>query len=225
VALLAVMLATTPVAWSKDANGDTADSDPSSVASVWFDKLYDLVKSEGTPPPAASRIYGVAAVSLYEAIVSGTEEHRSLVGQLNGLRQLPRPEKGVKYHWPTVANAALAQTIRGIFTSLKAENLAAVNALGGNAIDQGYGIVLDAETNAYVAGNTASTDLPTTPGAFDTTFNGSFDNPAPRSRLGSRNAIQPGDEIAREGDADLDPSCVHTRHATILRTTHPTTRP
>ena len=129
VTLLAVVLAMAPVAWSKDKKRDAADSYPSEVASKWFDTLYDVVKSEGTSPPPASRIYGVTAVSLYESIVSGTEEHRSLVGQLNGLRRLPRPQKGAKYHWPTVANAALARTIRGIFTSLKAENLAAVNAI------------------------------------------------------------------------------------------------
>jgi hypothetical protein len=52
------------------------------------------------------------------------------VGQLNGLNELPpKARKNKKYHWSTVANAALAQTIRGIFTSLKPENLDAINGL------------------------------------------------------------------------------------------------
>ena len=85
-----------------------AKDSPSDVASVWFDALYDVVKSEATAPPQASRIYGVSAVALYEAIVPGTLHHRSLVGQLNGLVSVPQPKKHGKYHWPTVANAALA---------------------------------------------------------------------------------------------------------------------
>jgi hypothetical protein len=38
--------------------------------------------------------------------------------------------------------------------------------LGGTGTDQGAGIAIDAAGNAYVAGSTASTDFPTTPGAI-----------------------------------------------------------
>jgi PAP2 superfamily protein len=107
----------------------STDDFPSDVASVWFDTLYDVIKSEGTTPPPASRIYGVVAVALYEAVVPGALHHRSLVGQLNGLAAVPQPPKDKKHHWPTVANAALAWTIRGIFSSLKPQNLNAINAL------------------------------------------------------------------------------------------------
>jgi len=40
--------------------------------------------------------------------------------------------------------------------------------LGGNQLDEGIGIVLDTAGDAYLSGETASTDFPTTPGAFDT---------------------------------------------------------
>jgi hypothetical protein len=107
----------------------TGDRDPSTVASTWFDKLYDVIKSEATPPPPASRIYGISAVALYEAVAPGAGHDRSLAGQLNGLDRMPKPKAKAKHHWPAVANAALARTIRGIFPSLKAENLAAIDAL------------------------------------------------------------------------------------------------
>src|SRR5437899_1476751 len=69
-------------AWTQEANHLQATDDfPSDVASVWFDLLYDVVKTEALSPPVASRIYGIAAVTLYEAIVPGGREHRSLVGQ------------------------------------------------------------------------------------------------------------------------------------------------
>ncbi len=99
------------------------------MAVVWFDTLYDVVKSEATAFPEASRIYGVSAVALYEAVVPGTLDHRSLVGQLDGLASVPQPTEDQTYHWPTVANAALARTIRGLFPSLKSQSLKAINAL------------------------------------------------------------------------------------------------
>src|SRR5215475_2289854 len=92
-------------------NKPSADEYSSEVASTWFELLYDVVKAERTTPPPASRIYGIAAVALYESIVNGTESNRSLVGQLNGLVALPEPHKK-NLHWPTVANAVLADTIR-----------------------------------------------------------------------------------------------------------------
>lgn len=47
--------------------------------------------------------------------------------------------------------------------------------LGGNDLDNGGGIAVDGNGNAYVVGGTSSSDFPTTPGAFDTTYNGNYD--------------------------------------------------
>jgi hypothetical protein len=46
--------------------------------------------------------------------------------------------------------------------------------LGGNSYDEGEALALDAAGNAYLAGATSSTDLPTTPGAFDRSYNGRY---------------------------------------------------
>jgi hypothetical protein len=46
---------------------------------------------------------------------------------------------------------------------------------GGNSYDHGHGIAVDNSGNAYITGYTWSSDFPTTPGAFDTNYNGNFD--------------------------------------------------
>jgi hypothetical protein len=60
--------------------------------------------------------------------------------------------------------------------------------LGRTGSDQGLGIKVSRSGQAYVTGGTNSTDYPTTPGAFDRSFNGNFDafvsklDPAPARR-------------------------------------------
>ncbi len=46
--------------------------------------------------------------------------------------------------------------------------------LGGTDVDYAEGIAVDGSGNAYVTGYAASSDFPTTPGAYDTTFNGGY---------------------------------------------------
>jgi len=47
--------------------------------------------------------------------------------------------------------------------------------LGGNSGDVGFGVALDSVRNAYVTGLTYSTNFPTTAGALQTVFGGSYD--------------------------------------------------
>jgi hypothetical protein len=113
----------------------TPDELPSDVASTWFEQIYDVVKSEGTPPPQASRVYGIAGVALYESVVAGGGNRRSLAGQLNGLDSLPSP--GTKdVYWPAAANAALAETMRRLYPRASQASREALDALESRTAGQ-----------------------------------------------------------------------------------------
>jgi hypothetical protein len=99
------------------------------VPAAWFELVLDLVRTTpGFSAPVAARAFGYAGVTLYEAVVPGMPGRRSLAGRLTGLARLPCPP-GVAYHWPTVANTALAHILRSLFPTTPASNLAAIDAL------------------------------------------------------------------------------------------------
>ena len=58
---------------------------------------------------------------------------------------------------------------------LTIDPLAYSTFLGGSSFDDGVKIVVDGVGNAYLTGRTFSTAFPTTPGVFDTTYNGGGD--------------------------------------------------
>lgn len=103
---------------------------PADVATRWFELELKLIRdTPGFSPPVASRALGYAGVTLYQSVVAGMPEHNSLVGQLNELDKLPEPSRSRIYHWPAVANNALAALLRALFPTATAENLAAIDAL------------------------------------------------------------------------------------------------
>jgi hypothetical protein len=100
------------------------------VATAWFDLyLYLIQQTEGFTPPVAARALGYAGVTLYEAVAPGLPDHRSLVGQLQELTALPQPIAGQRYHWPTVANNALATLAHEFFVNATRDNKALIDGL------------------------------------------------------------------------------------------------
>jgi hypothetical protein len=130
LARLLVVLASLQFVVQAQAISTPAAAYDADVATAWFTLSLELVKeTPGFTPPVASRAFGYLGVTLYEAVVTGMPEHRSLVGQLNDLGELPQPTAGEQYHWPAVTNAALAHITRTLFANAAPEGLAAVDGL------------------------------------------------------------------------------------------------
>lgn len=102
----------------------------SAIARDYFTLEVTLVKeTPGLTPPVASRAYGYAGLTLYESLVHGMPAYNSLVGQVTDLSSLSMPEANKEYHWPAVANAAMASILRSLFPTATATNLAAIDQM------------------------------------------------------------------------------------------------
>jgi hypothetical protein len=113
------------------------EQSPAGYPAAWFDLQLTLVReTPGFSPPVASRAFAYTGVTLYEAIAPGMPDYRSLAGQLNELTELPQPVTRIDYHWPAVANSALATITRHLFPTASDDNKAAIDALYNQFADQ-----------------------------------------------------------------------------------------
>jgi hypothetical protein len=101
-----------------------------SVATAWFDLILELIRqTPGFSPPVASRALGYAGVTLFESVAPGIPGATSLAGQLNDLRSVPQADVGAAFHWPSVANAAMAGITRRLFAGGGGAQRAAIDGL------------------------------------------------------------------------------------------------
>ncbi|MBC8045387.1 MAG: vanadium-dependent haloperoxidase [Fimbriimonadaceae bacterium] len=116
-------------------------SQPSSEQSAefiipWMKQLFSFVVSERLSPPDASRMYAYVTTAIYEAQVSGAPDYLTLEGQLNELKDVPRPNKDSIYDWTT----ATIETIYFVQDDMLARYLPAgvkaINDLHTKQIDE-----------------------------------------------------------------------------------------
>jgi hypothetical protein len=107
------------------------------VATAWGEQtLRVIAATPGYSPPVASRALAYSGLVLYEALVPGIPGARSLAGVLPGLGKVPADGKNASYHWPSVANSALAAILRRLFPTAPSASLAAVDALERHFADR-----------------------------------------------------------------------------------------
>lgn len=122
----------------------TAADFDASVPIAYYQLSLDFTKrTAGFTPPVQARAFGYMGLALYESVVGGMPDNRSVASQLNGVGVLPEP-KGIPYNWQLVANAALAEVMRGLWgdrTNQAAQNIADLNALEASfAAQYGAGV-------------------------------------------------------------------------------------
>ena len=107
-----------------------ADQFDAEAPTAWADLSLRLVRqTAGYTPPVASRAFAYAGLALFEALVPGIPEGRTLSDRLQGIPELPRAGRNREYDWPTVANAALADISHRLFATATADNHLAIDAL------------------------------------------------------------------------------------------------
>ncbi|MFN7791955.1 MAG: phosphatidic acid phosphatase, partial [Cyclobacteriaceae bacterium] len=58
--------------------------------------ITDRIVHDIFSPPVASRIYSYVSVAAYEAAIQQDSSYRSLAGQLNGLEEVPKPDRALE---------------------------------------------------------------------------------------------------------------------------------
>ncbi|MEZ4904044.1 MAG: vanadium-dependent haloperoxidase [Spirosomataceae bacterium] len=102
-----------------------------SFAYQWADMNLKLIRaSSGFAPPVASRALGYTGLTLYESVVAGMKDNKSLAGQLNGLVSLPKPEDGKEYNWAISANAGQLFMAKNLWPSANDAAKKTVDSLG-----------------------------------------------------------------------------------------------
>lgn len=90
-----------------------------------------LILSRDTPgfsPPVVARAMGYIGIGLYESILPGMPEYKTLQGQVNAfsIGTIPKANIGENYNWALVANSALARIVENVFPNASAENKASI---------------------------------------------------------------------------------------------------
>lgn len=86
------------------------------LAQTWNEVQLDVERfSTGYRPPIAARTLAYTGLAAYEAIVNGmSDKYNSFDGYFKGL-DIPEPNAGEDYHWPTVLNATYARAITNFY--------------------------------------------------------------------------------------------------------------
>lgn len=77
-------------------------------------KLTDVIVGDIFTPPVASRIYAYANIAAYEGIRFQDSLNPSLAGQLNDLKNPPKPERGKTYYYPLASIVAFTEVAKSL---------------------------------------------------------------------------------------------------------------
>ncbi len=131
--------------------GESAPSSltPNNLAGDWYDLQMEIIReTPGFTPPVTARALAYTGIALYETARWLEPDRPSLAGQLRDLDQLPEPEVGLDYHWPTAVNHALAYITHKMYPNMSGKNAALLNQLR-NSYDGAFESEFEIEEEVY----------------------------------------------------------------------------
>lgn len=102
------------------------------VVIKWLNMQLDMLRvplPAGTGSQGADRAHAYCGIALYESVVKGMPQYRSLQGQLTNFPAMPVIERGRPYHWAACANATLAEMNRKLFPATSIANRTKMDSL------------------------------------------------------------------------------------------------
>jgi hypothetical protein len=108
----------------------------SNAATIWADlALETILNTPPNSPTFTSRNLGYIGLTMYESVVQGSLESKSLLGELQDLESLPLVESDEVYNWTLSLNAGQAHILRSIYAHMPESQLARLDS-AENAIYQ-----------------------------------------------------------------------------------------
>jgi len=131
------------------------------LATDWFDLQLQIIReTEGFVAPVASRAMAYSSVAMYESLVSGMPDNRSLVGQLRGLNFVSQPDNQLQYNWAIVANSALGSIIPQLYPNASDQRKIEMSALESRlSSDFRQGIGDEAFQRSVLLGRNIANDI------------------------------------------------------------------
>ena len=100
------------------------------LPAIWANMTLHITQhTPANSPTFASRAFGYIGLTMYESVVHGFAEKKSLSGQLNEMPPLPIPEEDKQYNWALSLNASQAYILSQIYQQTSDENKQKIDSL------------------------------------------------------------------------------------------------
>jgi len=113
-----------------------ASSFSSGYAVSWSALVYRVLSDQQPNPPKCARIYSYVSVAIYESVINGIPNGRSLSGQLLEMPAIPPADPGLKYDWPSVIAASVPKVLIASLDSLFPSSNVLINNLQQSQYDE-----------------------------------------------------------------------------------------
>ena len=100
------------------------------VAIEWANMTLFITRyTPSNSPTFASRAFGYTGLTMYESIVQGFPDYKSMNGQLKGLELLPVADDSKEYNWVLSLNAGQSEILKNIYVQTSEENIKKIDSL------------------------------------------------------------------------------------------------